>query len=84
MSDRITFAQFDAVLAELGFQKQVIPGSHVNYRHADWDKPLMLRLHKPKDIVPGYDLLGTRVQLERFGIVAAADFEQMLQAAAAA
>ena len=51
MNNRITFAQFDAVLEELGFSKTVIPTSHVNYRHEASDTQLMVRLHKPADFV---------------------------------
>jgi hypothetical protein len=79
----VTFAQLDAVLAELGFAKQVVSRSHPNYRHAALDSPLMVRLHKPNDLVPGYVLLAARVELDRFGIVAADDFVTMLQAQAA-
>ncbi len=43
----------------------------------------MVRLHKPKDLVPGYVLPATRVELKRFGIIAATDFEPMLRTAAA-
>ncbi len=83
MTDRVTFAPFDAALSDLGFQKQVIPSSHVNDRHPHRDAPLMVRLHKPKDLVPGYVLPATRVELKRFGIIAATDFEPMLRTAAA-
>ncbi len=83
MINTITFARFDAILAELGFRKQVIPGSHVNYRHPGLKTPLVVRLHKPKEMVPSYVLLGTRVELDNFGIIAAEEFEELLKAAAA-
>lgn len=83
MSDKVTFAQFDAVMAELGFEQQVIAGSHVNYRHARLDGPIMIRLHKPKDIVPGYVLLSARRELELFGVVGTDRFDELLHATAA-
>ena len=83
MLSNITFAQFDAILEELGFRKQVIRGSHVNYWHEELKSPLLIRLHRPKDRVPTYVLLGTRVELDNFGIIAAEDFEEKLKAAAA-
>ncbi len=83
MTERITFAQFDAAMEELGFRKEVVKGSHVNYWHAGWSDPYMTRLHKSNDIVPGYVLDGTRFQLESLGIIAGAEFDQLLHSAAA-
>ena len=83
MNSAITFAQFDAVLAELGFKSNVVPGSHVNYEHAKSGAVLMIRLHKPTDVVPNYVLISTRVQLDGQGVIEANNFEAMLSAVAA-
>ena len=83
MNSPITFAQFDASMQELGFRKEVIKGSHVNYWHDQWDKPYMTMLHKPKDLVPNYLLAGTRIQLENLGLVTSDQFDELLQSAAA-
>jgi len=83
VSNRITFAQLDAVLDQLGFRKTVVPGSHVNYNHPETGALLLVQLHKPKDLVPGYVLMGTRGDLEIQGVIAREDFERMLQAVAA-
>jgi predicted RNA binding protein YcfA (HicA-like mRNA interferase family) len=83
MNSEITFGQLDAVLEELGFRKEVIKGSHVNYWHAGWETPIMVRLHKPRELIPHYLLAGMRVQLENLGIIAAKEFDQMLEKVAA-
>jgi len=81
--DRVTFAQFNAILEQLGFQKTVIPGSHVNYNHPETGAFLLIQLHKASDLVPTFVLLGTRGNLEIQGVIAKEDFEKMLQAVAA-
>lgn len=78
MNNRITFAQFDAVLDELGFQQIVVPGSHVTYRHPPTGAILMVRLHSPSDFVPDYVMVGTRHELDWRGVVSAQDFEDAL------
>src|SRR5258707_4846013 len=82
VSKRVTFAQLDAVLGELDFKKAVISESHVNYRHASSEKPIMLRLHKPGDYVPDFELAYVRHELEWLGIIDSADFEEKVLAAA--
>lgn len=82
MNSHVPFARFDAVLEDLGFQKQVIKGSRVNYRHASLDKPVKIKLHKPKDFVPNYFLAATPIQLDGLGIIPATEFDVTLEAAA--
>ncbi len=82
VNSRITFGQLDAALEHLGFRKEVVEGSHVNYWHPDWKTPYMAQLHKPKDLVPNFVLAGTRSQMEHLGIVASSDFDAMLQSTA--
>jgi predicted RNA binding protein YcfA (HicA-like mRNA interferase family) len=81
--DQVTFAQFDAILEQLGFEKTVIPGSHLNYKHPKSGAFLLAQIHKPSDLVPTYVLLGTRGNLEIQGVIAKDEFERMLQAVAA-
>ena len=83
MNKRVKFAQLDAVLEELGFRMLVVSGLHVNYRHPDLEKPIMLRLHKPRDYVPDFELAYVRHELEWQGIIESADFEEKLLAVAA-
>ncbi len=83
VSNRVTFAQFDAVLDQLGFKKTVIRGSHVNYDHPETGVFLMAQLHKPSDLVPSYVLFGARVELEYQGVIARDDFLKLLEAVAA-
>ena len=83
MSKRVTFAQFDAILEELGFRKSVVTESHVNYRRAAGDTPLMVRLHKPNEFVPDYELAYVRHELEWSGIIEPANFDEKLLAVAA-
>ena len=83
MNKRITFAQFDGVLEELGFKKTIIPTSHVNYRHEASDTLLMIRLHQPDDFVPEYVMASTQLQLDGRGVIGAAEFEDRFRSTAA-
>jgi predicted RNA binding protein YcfA (HicA-like mRNA interferase family) len=83
VTSRVTFAQFDAVLEQLGFKKTIVRGSHVNYEHANTGAFLLAQIHKPNDLVPTYVLFGARVDLERQGVIDREDFLKMLEGIAA-
>ena len=82
-NSRVAFSQLDAVLAELGFRKSVIPGDCVAYRHARTTDLIAVRLHEPSDPVPDYVMAAVRRQLDLQGVVDADHFDRMLLAAAA-
>ena len=82
MSNRISFAQLERVLGELGYQKRVVPRKAVVYDHSTGPS-LYVALHKANEQVPGHVLGYIRQQLDVFGIIERADFEGMLQAVAA-
>lgn len=81
--NRITFAQLENVLEEIGFTKTVLPDTGVVYRHANSDSMLVVRLHKPREVVPDYVMAATRLQLDEQGIIEGDDFDAMLRATAA-
>ena len=83
MTNRISFAQMDRILQDAGFQKTVIPGKGIAYHHAPTDTLFPVRLHKPNEMVPDYLLAAARSQLDGRGIMDAANFEELLKAAAA-
>ena len=83
MTERITFGRVEAVLAELGFKKTVVLGSHVNYEHPEAGAIFPLRLHKALEVMPSYVLAAVRHDLEVLGVIAGSELEEMLKAAAA-
>jgi len=82
-SNRITYGRLEAVLKELGFVKKVVPDTGVGYNHAPTGALVIVRLHKPNEIVPDYVMAATRLQLDEFGVIAPKSFEEMLQTSAA-
>lgn len=83
MTERVTFGQIEAVLAELGFRKSVVPGSHVNYEHPEAGMIAPVRLHKSRDVVPSYVLAGIRHDLEVLGVIAGSELDAKLRGVAA-
>lgn len=83
MTERITFAQLETILAELGFAKSIIPGSHVNYEHPEVGMLAPVRLHQAREAVPSYVVATVRHDLEVLGVITGSEFEQMLKVAAA-
>lgn len=83
MYKHVTFAQVDALLEKLGFEQTVIPGSHVNYRREAGDTPLMVQIHKPREVVPHFVLTYLQRELEWQGVIESGKFEQMLKSVAA-
>ncbi len=79
----ITFARLEAVLAELGFQKIVVPGRYVTYEHSPSGTILFVPLHQSKELVPWDVIASARHHLEWRGIMEPSKFEEMLQAVAA-
>lgn len=82
-SKSITFAQFEQVLTGLGFRRKAVPEKGIAYVHAATDTIILVRAHKPSEPVPWHILASSRVQLDGRGVIAAADFDEMLKAAAA-
>ena len=80
---RINFAQFEKVMKELGFQKRLAPERAVVFKHSTLDSIVIVRMYKPKEIIPDFVMIGTKVQLDRQGVVEEAEFEKMFQAVAA-
>ena len=83
-NNRTTFGQLDKVLRDLGFERKVVRGTGISYRHPTTDSLLLVKPHKPADVVPQYVMVATRLQLDRQGVVEATDFEEMLKNTAAA
>jgi hypothetical protein len=79
MSNSITFATLDRVLADLGFVVTTIPNSHTLYEHAESGAVIMLRLHRPSDPVDPGTLLVVRKTVVDRGVVEPEVFEQLLQ-----
>src|SRR5438105_12576479 len=80
MLEPIRFARYDSILLELGFKKKVVPGKYIVYWHQPSDTVMPVRLMKPDELVPDYQMAATRSQLDGRGIIEAADFEEMLKA----
>ena len=83
MTERITFGQLEAVLADLGFKKTVIPGSHVNFEHPEAGMIAPVRLYKARELASRFALAGIRHDLEVLGVVNGSQFDEMLKAVAA-
>jgi predicted RNA binding protein YcfA (HicA-like mRNA interferase family) len=83
VNNRISFAQFDAILYDLGFQQSVIPRSHVTYRHPPTGALLLVRLHTPTDFVPDYVMVSTRHELDWRGVIDGTEFDARFQTAVA-
>ena len=82
MSNPITFVQLEEVLANLGFRKKVVPNEGVAYEYSPTRTTLVVSLHRANDAVPDYVLASIRHQLDAQGVIAATEFEGLLQAAA--
>jgi hypothetical protein len=83
MNRQITFARFEQIITKLGFAKKMGPQKGVAYFHSPTDTILLVRSHKPSDLVPWHVLASSRVQLDGRGIVSAEEYERMLETAAA-
>jgi hypothetical protein len=83
MSEHISFAQFDAILRDLGFEKAVVPGSSVVYYHKPTDTTMPVRLMRPDELIPDYLLAAARSQLDGRGIIEATAFDRMIRIPAA-
>jgi hypothetical protein len=79
----ITFGQFESVLKELGFRRRSVPGTGIAYVRPDMKEFLLVRFHKSSEEVPWHVLAPARRHLDSWGIIDAADFDAMLQSAAA-
>lgn len=82
-NNRITFAQFEKALKQLGFRKKTVPGFCVRYSYPDSKWVILVRLHKPLEEVAWPVLVSARRHLDEWGIIRATEFDEMLQAAAA-
>jgi predicted RNA binding protein YcfA (HicA-like mRNA interferase family) len=83
MTERVSYAQLDSVLAQLGFHKTTDANSHVTYRHEATGTILRYPKHRQKDLVPLGSIIGTRKLLVDRGVVDSERLEGMLLAAAA-
>jgi hypothetical protein len=82
MSNRITFSRLEKVLADLGFQKRVVPSEGVAYDYGPTRTLLVVSLHKSNELVPDFVLTSIRHQLDAQGVIPSAKFESLLQSAA--
>jgi len=82
-NNRITFGRLEAVLKNLGFVKKVVPDTGVGYNHAPTGAIVIVRHHKPNELVPDYVMAAARHELDQQGVIEPKDFEEMLKAAAA-
>jgi hypothetical protein len=83
MTNRVTFAQLERILLDVGFTKKVLPGKGVVFHHAPSETPFPVRAYKPNEKVPDYLLAAARGQLDGRGILDAKDFDERLNAVAA-
>ena len=83
MNKHVTYAQFEAVLLELGFQKKVIPKDCVTYGHAPSKTLLVVPPHMPQDPVPSHVMVSARHHLDWNGVINPDALDEMLHAAAA-
>jgi hypothetical protein len=83
MNSSVTFNQLETVLTDLGFHKKTIPETGVAYEHPFTETLLVVREHRPDEIVPWHVLASTRHHLEWRGVIEPADFEKRLKAIAA-
>jgi hypothetical protein len=79
MRKAITFAKLDALLADLGFLVTIIPNSHTLYEHVESGTVLLLRLHRPRDVVDERTLAIVRKTVVDNGLAEPAAFEQLSQ-----
>ena len=79
MRNSITFAKLDRFLTDLGFVVTTIPDSHTAYEHADSGAILMLRLHRPRDLVDARTLGMVRKTVVDFGVAEPDVFERLSQ-----
>jgi hypothetical protein len=83
MTESVTFAQLDSVLAQLGFRKSIVAKSHVAYRHDASDTVLLFPPQRAGDAVSAGLMVGTRKVLLDRGLVEAERLDEMLHATAA-
>jgi hypothetical protein len=79
MRKAITFAKLDAVLADLGFVVTIIPNSHTLYEHSESGTVLLLRLHRPREIVDARTLAIVRKTVVDNGLAEPIVFERLFQ-----
>ncbi len=75
MSNRITFAQLDRVLADLKFRKTIVRGEGVVYDYAPTKTVLVVSTHRSNEMVPDYVLASIRHQLYAQDVISATEFE---------
>jgi hypothetical protein len=83
MNETLPFAALDEFLQKLGFEKIVVPKSHIGYRHADSDTIFMFRLYKPHDPVDRVNRASVRKLLLERGLIEPEDWDELLKAKSA-
>ena len=83
MSESTTYAQMDAALRRLGFQKTEVNDGPVGYRHAPSDTVVLFKKHRPNEVVPPGTGAATRKLLIERGLVDGAQWDEMLRPVAA-
>ena len=83
MNETITFATLHQFLTRLGFEKTVVPGSHVAYEHPASGSVFMVRPHQPGDAVPWATQTSVRKQLSERGLIEPEEFDALFRSKSA-
>lgn len=74
-----TFAAVTSFLGQLGFEKQVIPGSHVLFKNDGADVQIVLRLYREEEPVDQTGLVYIRHTLDQWGIMERDQFDEQMR-----
>lgn len=83
MTETLPFAALDQFLQKLGFEKIVVPKSHIGYTHPESDAAFMFRLYKPNDPVASHNRASVRTLLIDRGLIEPEDWDELLKAKSA-
>ena len=79
---RFTFAQLRQLLLEMGFTEAITPKSHVFFAHEPSGAEVALPIYRSDRNVLPHHLITVRMMLDAKGLMAAADFDDLVKSAA--
>lgn len=75
----LSYSQLSAILCELGFERRVIRGSHVLFKHQLTDTIMMFPITRGNEKVRMANIVSTQFMLDAKGIADRQQWEKLVQ-----
>ena len=80
---RVTFAWLRRFLLDHGFTEEIVPKSHIGFRHEDSGAEIFLPIYRSNQLVMPHHLLTVRFTLDGWGVMGADQFDEDVASASA-